>query len=85
MPLEFLAQLSDNFKKLLDYADDYDVVIKVGKGTDIRLFKAHSVILRARSEYFHAGLSSKWARKERGKFVFEKPNIAPKVFESILR
>ncbi|CAI2188980.1 12626_t:CDS:2, partial [Funneliformis geosporum] len=30
----------------------------------------------ARSEYFRAALSSKWARKEGERFVFEKPNIS---------
>ncbi|CAG8444902.1 5547_t:CDS:2 [Acaulospora morrowiae] len=84
MSLSFHSRLSENFGTLLEYADDSDVIIKVGKH-DFKRFQAHSVILRARSEYFRAALSSKWARIEGTKYVFEKPNISPIVFEAILR
>ncbi|CAG8696584.1 16286_t:CDS:2 [Gigaspora margarita] len=86
MSLSFHSRLSDNFGTLLEQAEDYDVMIKVGKlKTENKHFRAHSVILRARSEYFRAALSNKWAKKEGSKYVFEKPNIRPIVFEVILR
>ncbi len=94
MSLSLFPRLSDNLCSLLEYAEDYDVIIKVGgenninsnggsggKNTSNRYirqpeFHAHSIILRARSEYFRAALSSKWARKEGDRFIFEKPNIS---------
>ncbi|CAG8547913.1 13468_t:CDS:2 [Cetraspora pellucida] len=86
MSLSFHSQLSDNLGTLLEHAEDYDVTIKVGKAkSENKHFRAHSVILRARSEYFRAALSNKWAKKEGTKYVFEKPNIRPIVFEVILR
>ncbi|CAG8469970.1 9195_t:CDS:2 [Dentiscutata heterogama] len=86
MSLSFHSRLSDNLGTLLEQAEDYDVMIKVGNlKTENKHFRAHSVILRARSEYFRAALSNKWAKKEGAKYVFEKPNIRPIVFEVILR
>ena len=71
--------------KLYDRADDYNVKIQVGKDSDMEVFKAHSVILRARSTYFNSAFSSNWAKKEEEFFVFEKPNITTIVFQIILR
>ncbi|RIA99666.1 hypothetical protein C1645_746855 [Glomus cerebriforme] len=102
MSLSFFPQLSDNLCSLLEYAEDYDVIIRVGsksnninsnigiRNTSSRYtrqpeFQAHSLILRARSEYFRTALSSKWARKEGDRFIFEKPNISPVVFTVILK
>ncbi|EXX60550.1 uncharacterized protein OCT59_013154 [Rhizophagus irregularis] len=101
MSLNLFPRLSENLCSLLEYAEDYDVIIRVGGGSNnnssnsgkntcnryIRQleFQAHSLILRARSEYFRTALSSKWARKEGETFIFEKPNISPTVFEVILR
>ncbi|CAG8488658.1 3008_t:CDS:2 [Ambispora gerdemannii] len=84
MSLQFFSQLSDNLGRLLEYADDFNVIVKVGNHPEFAVFQAHSVILRARSEYFRAALSSNWAKKEGECFVFEKPNISPAVFDVIL-
>ena len=35
--------------RLYQDSDDYNVQIQVGHGSNVRVFKAHSVILRARS------------------------------------
>ncbi|KAG9295650.1 hypothetical protein G9A89_002968 [Geosiphon pyriformis] len=85
MPLQFFTQLSNNLGKLLEYADDFNVIVKVGNQPEFAVFQAHSIILRARSEYFRAALSSNWAKKEGESFVFEKPNISPTVFDVILK
>ncbi|RHZ65100.1 hypothetical protein Glove_319g122 [Diversispora epigaea] len=85
MSLSFPSRLSEDFNTLLEYAEDYDVIIKVGKRNSSKQFQAHSIILRARSEYFRAALSNKWAKKEGTKYIFEKPNVSPIVFGVILR
>lgn len=68
-------------------ADDHDVIIRVGQDYNIKEFRAHSSILRARSAYFKSALSSKWIDKknENGIIEFEKPNINPNIFEIILK
>ena len=85
MSLSFYTQLSDNFGRLLEWADDFNTIIQVGKQPEIKSFEAHSVVLRARSEYFRTALSSSWSRKQGGKYIFEKPNISPNVFEIIIK
>ncbi|CAB5208684.1 unnamed protein product [Rhizophagus irregularis] len=82
---DFLPCLSKNLLNLLQDADDYNVSIQVGENEDIKEFRAHSNILRARSPYFKIALSSDWVKKENGIIVFIKPNISPTVFEIILR
>ncbi|RHZ78317.1 hypothetical protein Glove_166g11 [Diversispora epigaea] len=70
---------------LFDNADDYNVSIQVGEEPDIEVFRTHSVILRARSSYFRAALSSNWAKKKGDFITYKKPNITPKVFKDILK
>jgi hypothetical protein len=59
---------------LLNESDYYDTEIKVGvEGQDIRIFKAHSTILKSRSLYFKAALSNNWVkRSDDGVILFEK-------------
>ncbi|CAI2180809.1 6264_t:CDS:2 [Funneliformis geosporum] len=71
--------------RLYEDSDDCNVQIQVGHGSNVRIFKAHSVILRARSSYFRAALSSNWARKDGDYMILHQPNISPVVFEIILK
>ncbi|CAB4425807.1 unnamed protein product [Rhizophagus irregularis] len=63
----------------------YDTIIRVGIEPDLKEFKAGSIILCSRSEYFRTALSSEWARKENDIFIIDKPNVRPIVFDIILR
>ncbi|CAG8548098.1 3294_t:CDS:2 [Cetraspora pellucida] len=64
---------------------NFDVIICVGEEPNVERFRSHSVILSKRSSYFRTALSSTWAKKCGNIFFFEKPNMSPKVFTSILR
>ncbi|CAB4399076.1 unnamed protein product [Rhizophagus irregularis] len=81
----FANSLFQDLTQLFTEADDYNVKIEVGEGSEKEIFKAHSVILRARSPYFKAALSSTWVRKVDDMIIFSKPNISPKVFKKILK
>lgn len=88
----FLLKHDDNkkfisdFVKLLKNSDFYDTKIKVGTNQDVKIFKTHSVILKARSLYFRTVLSSESVKKDdKGIIILEKPNISPKIFEYILK
>ena len=83
--LKYFNKLVDDFSNLLNSSDYYDIEIKVGEGEDVKIFKAHSMILKARSLYFRTALSNNWIRKsDNGNILFEKENISPKVFEILL-
>ncbi|KAF0458740.1 btb/poz domain-containing protein 19-like [Gigaspora margarita] len=77
-------ETNQNFSNLLENPKDFDVKIKVGENPNIKEFKVHSIILSARSDYFKAALCSRWAKREDGFIVFDKPNISPLVFEILI-
>ena len=87
LPLKYISKLVNDFSNLLKESDYYDVEIKVGtdEQDDVKIFKAHSGILRTRCSYFKTALSNNWIkRSDNGIILFEKENISPKIFEVLL-
>ncbi|CAB4427806.1 unnamed protein product [Rhizophagus irregularis] len=82
---KFLAELSDDYKKLFETEIGYDVIIYAGEEPNVKEIHAHSNILCVRSQYFRAALSNEWANKVNGKFILKKQNIKPHLFDIILR
>jgi hypothetical protein len=82
---QLFSGLSQDFSRLLKDADDYNVIIEVGEGSNMKKFHAHSVILRARSPYFHSALSSEWSRKENGCIVFKQLGMLPSIFRILIK
>ncbi len=58
MTLILHSGLSKDLSLILNDADDFNVIIQVGKNKNIKEFRAHSVILRACSSYFKDAFSS---------------------------
>ncbi|CAG8525702.1 12541_t:CDS:2, partial [Ambispora leptoticha] len=79
---EFQFEFYNDIVKLLRDSDTHDSVIRVGK--EKREFRAHRVILCARSSYFRTVLSPQWVKKQNGEFILAIPNILPDIFEIIL-
>ncbi len=85
LPLKYINKLLNDLTKSLRESKFYDVEIMVGINDDIKTFKAHSIILEARSSYFKVAFSNNWVeRSDNGIILFEKPNISPKIFELLL-
>ena len=85
LPLKHISKLLNDLTNALNESDYCDVEIKIGNGDYIKIFKAHSHILKARSLYFRTALSDNWVeRSENGIILFEKENFSPKIFEVIL-
>ena len=85
MYLKYSQETANDYEKLFETDDDYDVIIYAGENESMKEIHAHSLVLRTRSQYFRAGFSMKWAEKSNGKFIFKKPNISPQFFKIILR
>ena len=81
----FHADLSQDLSLMLNDADDYNVVIQVGENQNMKEFRAHSNLLRARSPYFKSALSANWTTTNNNVIEFKKPNINPDVFQIILK
>ncbi len=79
-----ISDLSDDIGMLLETGENYDVIIYAGEDLEVQEFKTHSQILSSRSPYFHAALSSSWAKKEGNIFIFKKPNISSSIFRILL-
>ncbi|RIA95262.1 hypothetical protein C1645_734229 [Glomus cerebriforme] len=85
MNYEHTQNLSNDFSNLLKDPSNYDVKIRVGKEPNIEEFKAHSIILVARSVYFEKTLSPQWAKKEGAYFISNQPNISPSIFNILIK
>ncbi|GBB93714.1 hypothetical protein RclHR1_02220009 [Rhizophagus clarus] len=70
---------------MLNDADDYNVIIQVGKDQNTKEFHAHSNILRARSQYFNKAFLNNLFTKKNEMIIFNMENITSKVFELILK
>ncbi|CAG8642608.1 16019_t:CDS:2, partial [Acaulospora morrowiae] len=82
----FFKDLSRDYESLLENGNFSDVIIRVGgESNDIKEFRAHSLVLRARSSYFKTALSDNWVKKVENTIIFEKPNIRPKEFKVIIK
>ena len=85
LPLKHIIKLTNDLTNLLIESDFYDMEIKVGVEQNVKTFKAHSNILKARSSYFKVALSANWIKRSKnGIILFEKENISPKIFEVLL-
>ncbi|RIA83943.1 hypothetical protein C1645_833032 [Glomus cerebriforme] len=83
-----LLVLHEAFKRfffIINDSDDYNVIIQVGKNKDMKEFRAHSIILRARSPYLKSAFSSGWITKKDDVIMFNKPNITSIVFDMVLK
>src|SRR3954471_15326640 len=80
MESDLLSSLSFDFSKLLKDSHNYDVIIKV----DEKEFKAHSIILYTRSNYFKLLLSRGRIIKENNVACIEMTGIDPDAFEMII-
>src|ERR1043166_8428844 len=85
MTLIFHLGLSKDFSSILNNSDDFNVIIQVGENENVKEFRAHSIILRARSPYFKSAFSTGWITKKNDMIIFNKPNITPTVFDIILK
>ena len=86
-PLKYISKLVNDLSDLLNESGFYNVEIKVGENDNVKTFKAHSTILKARSSYFKVALSNNWIKKSEDNdniILFEKKNISPKIFEVLL-
>ena len=85
MPFECPQELANDYEKLLETDDDYNVIIYTGENENLKEIHAHSNILRIRSQYFRTELSKEWSEKKDGNFIFRKPHISSQLFEMIIR
>ncbi|EXX75188.1 uncharacterized protein OCT59_007703 [Rhizophagus irregularis] len=86
MSTQFLSKLSQNYIKLLDDDEYYDITIEVGEDPNVKILRAHMSILCYRSPYLRRILASNKNRnKENILSHIKLSKISPEVFQIILK
>ena len=84
MSKQFFSRLSQNYIEILDDDEHYDVTIEVGNDPNVKIFRAHMIILRYRSPFLRRALDSN--KKDDNVLAHVKlPNISPEHFQIILK
>ncbi|RGB30644.1 hypothetical protein C1646_744798 [Rhizophagus diaphanus] len=83
MSFEYSQELANDYEKLFEEDEDYNVIIYTGENN--KEIHAHSNILHFRSQYFRTAFSNELTKKKDGKYIFNFPNISRKFFKIILR
>ncbi|UZO08903.1 uncharacterized protein OCT59_029146 [Rhizophagus irregularis] len=82
MSKQFFPSLSKNYIEILNDDEYSDINIEVGKDTNMKIFRAHMVILCYRSPFLRTALASNKKNVDNG--LFKLPNISPEIFWIIL-
>lgn len=85
MSIEYCQEVANDYEKVLESDEEYDVIIYAGEYENVKEIFAHLFVLRTRTEYFRREFSKKRTEIKDGKYIFRKPNISPQIFKIILR
>ncbi|CAB4438883.1 unnamed protein product [Rhizophagus irregularis] len=85
MSKQFFSSLSHNFIEILKDDEYYDITIEVGEDPDVKIFRAHMIILCYRSPFLRRILASN-KKNDNGVLAHIKlSNISPEIFQIILK
>ncbi|RIA86954.1 hypothetical protein C1645_828511 [Glomus cerebriforme] len=85
MSAKFYEEIINNYKKLYETKEGYDVKIYAGEKPNIKEFHVHSFILKTQSEFYKKAFIAKdGIEKKDGHFILNSSH-SPKVLEILLR
>ncbi|GBB88391.1 hypothetical protein RclHR1_14970004 [Rhizophagus clarus] len=82
---QFFSKLSQNYIEILNDDEYYDVTIEVGEDPNVKIFRAHMIILCHRSPFLRRTLTSNKRNDNNALAHIELPNISSETFQIILR
>ena len=85
MSTQFFSRLSQNYIEILKDDEFYDITIEVGEDPNVKIFRAHMLILCYRSPLLRRTLSSNKKNNNDILAHIKLPNISPEIFHIILR
>ena len=86
MSAQFFLKLSQNYIEILEDDEYYNVTIEVGDDPNVKIFRAHMIILCYRSPYLQRILASNKKKNNDGTLIHIKlPDISPEIFQEILK
>ena len=81
---QFFTRLSQNYIEVLEDDEYYDIIIEVGEDPNVKIFRAHMIILCYRSPFFRRTLASNKKNNNDISAHIKLPNISPEIFQIIL-
>ncbi|RIA85043.1 hypothetical protein C1645_879562 [Glomus cerebriforme] len=85
MSTKFYEEIINNYKKLYETKEDYDMKIYAGETPNIKEFHVHSFVLKAQTEFFKKFFIKKDDIEKKDGYFILKLCHSPKVFEIYLR
>ena len=85
MSNQFFLKLSQNYIEILESEYHYDTTIEVGEDPNVKIFRAHMIILCYRSPYLRRALSSNKKNNDDVLSHVKLPNILPEIFQIVLK
>jgi hypothetical protein len=85
MSKQFFPRLSQNYIEILNDEEHYDITIEVGKDPNVRIFRAHMIILCYRSSFLRRTLASNERNNDGVLAHIKLSNISPETFQIILK
>ncbi|EXX72008.1 hypothetical protein RirG_073350 [Rhizophagus irregularis DAOM 197198w] len=85
MSTQFFSSLSQNFIEILKDDEYYDVTIEVGEDPNVKIFRAHMIILCYRSQFLRRTLASNKKNDTSVLAHIKLSNISPEIFQIILK
>ena len=85
MSTQFFSRLSQNYIEILEDDEYYDITIEVGKDPNVKMFRAHMIILCFRSRFLRRTLASNKKNDDGTLTHIKFQNISPEIFHIILK
>ena len=85
MSAKFYEEIIDNYKKLYETKEDYDVKIYAGEKPNIKEFHVHSFVLKTQSKFFKKVFTIKDDIEKKDDYFIINSNNSSKVIEILLR
>jgi hypothetical protein len=85
MSKQFLTRLSQNYIEILQDDEYYDTTIEVGTDPNVKIFRAHMIILCYRSPFLRRTLASIKNNNSNSVAHVKLSNISPEIFQTILK
>ena len=85
MSVQFFSKPSQNYIEILEDDEYYDITIEVGKDPNVKIFRAHMIILCYRSPFLRRTLASNKKNNDGGLTHIKLTSILPEAFQVILK
>jgi hypothetical protein len=85
MSKQFFSKLSQNYIEVLEDDEYYDITIEVGEDPNVKIFRAHMIILCYRSPFLRRTLASNKKNNDDTLIHIKFSNISPENFQVILK